>query len=153
MAQFQTIYIEEGNTVREVQPQIDYEEYRLRREAEEKRRRNAARRRKQVQARKRKLNSIFMVSTMVMAMLFFVGYVYMQSSITASANNIASLESEISTLKAENNAAESRLSTGGNLTQIRNTAVNDLGMVYANADQIVYYDMETSDYMTQYKDV
>lgn len=153
MAKFQTVYFEDGNTVRKLQPEIDYEEFKRRQKVEEERKRRANKRALAAKARKKRLYSIYMSASIICAVCFFVGYVYMQSQVTQSANNIAELESEISSLKADNNAAEARISTGGNLSTVRDLAINDLGMVYANTDQIVYYDMETSDYMNQYKEI
>ena len=39
------------------------------------------------------------------------------------------------------------------LEKIRDIAVNELGMVYANEDQVVLYDNEGSDYVKQYADI
>ena len=89
----------------------------------------------------------------VFCVVFFVGYIYLQTQVSERTDNIARLETQISTLKAENGALEARINTAANLSNVRNTALNELGMVYANADQIVYYDMETSDSMNQYNKV
>ena len=84
---------------------------------------------------------------------FFVGYIYLQTRVNERVDNIAKLETEISALKADNGAAEARINTSANLANVRNTALNELGMVYAGSDKIVYYDMETSDSMNQYKKI
>ena len=50
----------------------------------------------------------------------------------------------------QNSETQSRIDTSTNLGDVKAAAMNQLGMVYANADQIVYYNMENNDYMSQY---
>ena len=68
-------------------------------------------------------------------------------------NHVAELESELSKVNADNKAAESRIATTTNLSEIKDKAINDLGMVYATSNQIVYYSVDGSDYMSQYHDI
>ena len=153
MAKYQTIYIEEGNTVRKLQPEVEYEEIRRKRIQEDERRKRERRRAKQLRQRKKKLYSIYTTMAIVFCVCFFVGYIYLQTQVNERTDSIAELETQISALKADNGATEARINTAANLANVRNTALNELGMVYANADQIVYYDMETSDYMNQYNKI
>lgn len=83
----------------------------------------------------------------------FVGYINLTNSITTHMDNISALEQNISDLKASNSATESRIASATNLGDIKTAAINEMGMVYANADQIVYYDMDSSDYMNQYHNI
>ena len=68
-------------------------------------------------------------------------------------SNISSLESQVSDLKAENQATENRINSEANLQTVKDAALNRLGMVYANSGQIVYYDMDEDDYMSQYDNI
>ena len=153
MARVQTVYIEEGNAVRKLNPEVEYEEYLERRRQEEERRQRDIRRAKIHRQKRKKVASVYATMAIVFCVCFFVGYIYLQTQVTERTDNIAKLETQISTLKADNGAAEARINTAANLSNVRNTALNELGMVYANADQIVYYDMETSDYMNQYNKI
>lgn len=153
MARIQTVYIEEGNTLREVQTDYDYEEYKRRKQLEEERRQREARKAKRLRARRKKIMSINATFAILFCVVFFVGYIYLQTKVSERTDNIAELETQISALKADNGAAEARINTSANLANVRNTALNELGMVYAGADKIVYYDMETSDSMNQYNKV
>ena len=103
--------------------------------------------------RRNRIYTMYLVAAVGVLCALFVGYVNLQNNITTSMNNISSLESEISQLKADNSATASRINTATKLTDIKNVAINDLGMVYAGADQIVYYNMESTDYMSQYNDI
>ena len=62
-------------------------------------------------------------------------------------------QNELSKVNADNKAAESRISTTTNLSEIKDKAINELGMVYATNNQIVYYSVDGSDYMSQYQDI
>ncbi|MCR4610798.1 MAG: hypothetical protein K5644_02755 [Lachnospiraceae bacterium] len=153
MTDIKTIYIEEGNALREVQTEFDYEELQRKRRLEEEIRLREKRRAKIARARKKKLQSVYATMAIAFCVCFFVGYVYLHTSVNERTSNIAELETQISALKADNGAAEARINTSANLANVRNTALNELGMVYAGADKIVYYDMETSDSMNQYNNI
>ncbi|CBK74278.1 hypothetical protein CIY_14930 [Butyrivibrio fibrisolvens 16/4] len=85
--------------------------------------------------------------------IMLVGYVSLQTNVTTRMNRIADMENQLSTINADNNAAESRIATNTNLSEIKDKAINELGMVYATSSQIVYYSVDGSDYMSQYKDI
>ena len=153
MARVQTVYIEEGNALRKLNPEVEYEEYLEQRRLEEERRLREIRRAKIHRQKRKKVSSVYATMAIVLCVCFFVGYIYLQTQVTERTDNIAKLETQISTLKADNGAAKARINTAANLSNVRNTALNELGMVYANADQIVYYDMETNDYMNQYSKI
>ncbi|MBO5239247.1 MAG: hypothetical protein J6B50_10825 [Lachnospiraceae bacterium] len=77
----------------------------------------------------------------------------MQAKVTNQSDTISMLQSEIETLTDENNVYENRLNSNVNLEQIRETAINQLGMVYPTEGQVVYYNLTEADYVRQYQDV
>ena len=103
--------------------------------------------------RKNRLITGYMIVAVALTCFMLVGYVALQTNVTTRMANVASLENELSTLNADNNAAESRIATTTNLSDIKEKAINDLGMVYATSSQIVYYSVDGSDYMSQYHDI
>lgn len=103
--------------------------------------------------RKKRIYSMYVAMVAATVVGLFVGYINLTNSITTHMDNISALEQNISDLKASNSATESRIASQTNLGEIKAVAVNEMGMVYANADQIVYYDMESSDYMNQYHNI
>lgn len=160
MQEVKTYYYNEGNTVRKPEvflspvralPTRELRE-REKREAEAARAKVVERRRKAA-LRKNRILTVYMVMAVVSTCLLLVGYVSLQNAVTTRLNNIASLQSELSVLNADNKAAESRISTSTNLSDVKNQAINELGMVYATSNQIVYYSTEVSDYMSQYYDI
>lgn len=82
-----------------------------------------------------------------------VGYVYLQTSVSTKMKHVSTLKTELSNVKADNKATESRIATSINLGDIKEKAINDLGMVYATSNQIVYYSVDSTDFMSQYYDI
>ena len=63
------------------------------------------------------------------------------------------LENEVMDLKTDNDAAEKKIETSVDLESIRKKAMEELGMVYPTSEQIVYFQIDSSDYMNQYEDI
>lgn len=93
--------------------------------------------------------SVAVILTCITAAL----YIKLQSDITIHLNQIAALETEVSNLRLDNDACYTRLATAHKLEDIKKQAINDLGMVYPKEDQIVYYSIDRSDFMTQYSEI
>ncbi len=68
-----------------------------------------------------------------------------------SQRSIETLQSEISALKLENDAAYKRITASIDLKAVKKQA-KKLGMKYPTDQQIKYYTIENADYMTQYSD-
>lgn len=96
---------------------------------------------------------IVLVAATIMALGVCVSYLRVQASITANKNRIEKLESNLQTLKSDNNALEARISTYVDLKHIYEVATGELGMVYPSDDQILYYDKTESGYVRQYEDI
>ncbi|KEZ90258.1 MULTISPECIES: hypothetical protein [Clostridia] len=82
-----------------------------------------------------------------------VNYLHLQSSITASIHGVELLEAELEHLKTENNALEMNINTSVDLDHVYKVATEELGMVYANKDQILHYDKTESEYVRQNEDI
>ena len=147
-------YFEEGNTVRRMA--IPEEEWKKKKERERKeriRRRRAIEIHNAAVLHQNKVSTMALIAAVAVLSMFFVSYVRLQNDINTSMRNIANLEETITELKSQNQAAENRINSAANLEMVKDAAVNRLGMVYANADQIVYYTVEETDYMSQYADI
>ena len=82
-----------------------------------------------------------------------VNYLHLQSSITASIHGVELLEAKLEHLKTENNALEMNINTSVDLDHVYKVATEELGMVYANKDQILHYDKTESEYVRQNEDI
>lgn len=155
MAKKKSFTYVDGNTVRKLRPEPEREQERIRREQEERRIKNRRLVRHNLE-RHQKINRgylLFLTGAVGVTCFVCAAYIRLQSSITTRMAHISSLEKEITDLKTENDITEKRINTSIDLNEIKKRAMEELGMVYASKDQIAYYDMEDTDYMTQYEDV
>lgn len=146
-----------GSAVRELEPAPVRRERRDPREEEAERkrraRRNAARRNRQRTLYMSKGYVAFLTLCVAVGAFFAVSYVKLQADITYRMKHIASIESQISDLKADNDANYKRIMTSVDLNEIKSTAINELGMAYATEEQVVYYTVESSNFIDQYVDI
>lgn len=82
-----------------------------------------------------------------------MSYLKLQSSVTARLNHIESLEESIEKLKGDNDALLTRINTSVDLDYVYKVATEELGMVYANKDQVRLYNKTESEYVRQYEDI
>ena len=82
-----------------------------------------------------------------------VNYLQIQSTISARLAHIEQLEKSVEQMKAENDATETRINTSVDLDYIYKVATEELGMVYANRNQVLLYDKTESEYVRQYEDI
>ena len=116
----------------------------------ERRRRNAIARRHQEQMMMvTPQYVIFLSLALIITCITVMFYIKLQSDITTRLKTIASLESSLDLAKVNNDAVAKRLETAGDITKVKKEALK-MGMDYAGEDQIVYYSIDSSDYMTQY---
>ena len=113
-----------------------------------------ARRRARARAFQMNKGYVTFLSIVAVACLFIcVNYLKLQAQVTESRKQISSMESSYSDLKLSNDAAYSKAVSSVDLDKIRDIAINELGMVYANQDQIVTYEKQDKDYVRQYEEV
>ncbi len=145
----------DGNTVRKLETVPDYRREREERQQREIRRHNehTARRNRERAMRMNLGYVMFLAVAAFIVAMVSVTYIQLQADMTARMKRIAALESQVANLKADNDAAIKRISTSVNLDEIKDKAINQLGMVYAGKDQIVYYTVEDDDYMDQYDEI
>lgn len=146
-----------GNTVRIAEYRTSAQPYHEQgRPQQESRRRmvSYAVRRNQEKALQMNLPYVVMLTIAAMCVLSIcVNYLHVQSSISARIHNIELLEKELEQCKAENDALETRIKTDIDLEHIYKVATEELGMVYANKNQVLLYDKTESEYVRQYEDI
>ena len=91
---------------------------------------------------------------LTMAMVLMVGalawYITLQSQVKNTTKNIAALESQLNTLKQENDEAYSRANGKVDLEEVKRIAISEYGMTYATEGQIINYsDGGGNDYVRQ----
>lgn len=96
---------------------------------------------------------IFLAVAAVMALVVCVNYIELQSRITSRSKNITAMQEELAKLREENNTKYNAVMDSVNLDEIRDRAINELGMVYASPDRIVGYESPATDYVKKYEDI
>lgn len=96
---------------------------------------------------------IMLTIAAVCTLCLCVNYLHMQSSITARIHEIETLEARLENLKTENDALETNINTSVDLDHVYKVATEELGMVYANKNQILQYDKTESEYVRQNEDI
>ena len=97
--------------------------------------------------------TLFLAAASVLALWVCVGYLQLQADNTARMKNIAALEAQLSDRKEENDDEYNRVTSSVDLEKVRDIAINELGMVYAQEDQVILYDGQGSDYVRQYEEI
>lgn len=82
-----------------------------------------------------------------------VDYLRVQTEITDLSKAVSASEVQLATLKADNDAALSKINSSLDLEKVFETAVNELGMVFPNKNQVVTYESAISEYIRQYDSV
>jgi len=93
---------------------------------------------------------VFLAVMMVVAGAACMMYLEITSGIQDDLKQIAKLEAQLNSMKAENDDYENRINGAVDLEMVKKKAMNDLGMQYANDDQIVKYESDDTDYVRQY---
>lgn len=96
---------------------------------------------------------LFLLAAAVATLFVCVNFLQLQAESTARRKMVESLESQFSALKMENDAAYEDALSSVELEKVKDIAIHELGMVYADKGQIITYDSQDSDYVRQYHDV
>lgn len=146
-------YYVEGNAVREiVEPQpARRSREELERIRKQKNRRNAARRNRERTLIMNRGYVLFLTICVSLSAAAAVSIIRTQSSVSTHVRNISALESKVADLKLDNDAKYKQLTTSINLNEIKEKAITELGMKYPTEDQVVFYTVESDNYMDQYR--
>ena len=152
-----TTYYVNGSTVRQLEAQPVRKERidrtKIKEEQQKKRRRNAARRNRERALGMSRGYVAFLTLCVGVIAFAAVALIQTQSQVTQRMEHIAVLESQITDLKADNDARYNEIVTSVDLEYIKDVAMNQLGMQYATEEQIVYYSVENNNFMDQYSDI
>ena len=96
---------------------------------------------------------IFLTVACVLTLMLGAYYLQQQALATSSQKKIASLESELAELRKVNADDLNRIETSVNLEEIRDIAINELGMIYATEENVVLYKNTSQNYVSQYGNV
>lgn len=95
----------------------------------------------------------FLFASLCVAGVILYGYLGLQAANTAAANEIAAMESQLNTMKLDNDEEYSRIMSSVNMEEIKTRAIENLGMQYAQEGQVIEVQSVTDDYVRQYQDM
>lgn len=95
----------------------------------------------------------FLTAAAVISVLMCVNFLQLQAKGTKLQKEVTSLETQLNAAILENDSDYNRIMTGVDMEQVKDVAMNQLGMVYAKKSQIVTYEMEDNDYVRQYSEI
>ena len=114
---------------------------------------------------------MFLSIAAVAALVVCVWYLQVRAELTSRTEHITELQQELADAKEENTTRYNVVMDSVNLSQVyvtiqfllynlpvnleevRNRAINDLGMGYATSDQIIEYQNPVNDYVKQYESI
>ncbi len=96
---------------------------------------------------------MFLAVASFVALFACVQYLQLQSEITNRSKHITSLQQELADTKEANTTRYNAIMNSMNLEEIRDIAINDLGMVYADENQIITYQSPTNSSVIQYANI
>lgn len=96
---------------------------------------------------------VFLAIATSVALFVCVQYLQLQSEITRRSKNITVMQQELSDAKEENTTRYNAIVNSMNLEEIREKAMTELGMVYADAGQIIRYKNPSDHVVTQYANI
>lgn len=95
----------------------------------------------------------FLTVAAVAVLVVCVWYLQVRAELTSRSRNITALQQELAHEKEENTTRYNAIIDSVNLEDVREKAMNELGMVYANQEQIVAYQNPVNDYVKQYQGI
>ena len=133
----------DGNTVRKLNPDRD---------------RRVQENERQIRAREyaKTMNApyvAFLAIVSAVCLIMCVCYLNIQSDISETRTNIATLKGQISTVQSQNDALNYSINSYIDTDNIYKMATNKLGMKQATDDQISKYELSDGGYTVQYGDI
>lgn len=150
-----SMYYIDGSTVRKMEPAP------ARKSGNEDKRKSSPKKAQQKRVSDKAQNALafnknytfFVVAAVFIIVCACIAVLYMESRISLQQANINDLETQLEVIEEENAAYKLSLESMYTLDEIYDVATNELGMVYAEKGQIVYYESADEDYVKQYQDV
>ena len=94
---------------------------------------------------------VFLFASICLVGVVLYGYLTLQSANTAAAAEVAALQSQLNTMKLDNEEEDSRIMSSVNMEEIKVRAIEQLGMQYAQEGQVIEVPCATDDYVRQYQ--
>lgn len=95
----------------------------------------------------------FLVLAFSLSAVVLIGYIRLNADITSLNEEIARQEKILNNMRVDNTEAMTRIESSINLEEIKQIAIQELGMVYPKEGQIITYSGVAYDYVRKVSDV
>lgn len=144
----------DGNTVKRERPSANIQPKQNPKVNSEQRRRQLAE--EQRRAKGLTMNAphvAFLALVSIVCLVVCFSYLYVQSGITATRDNISQLKNDINTVQSQNNALNYSINSYVNVDHVYKVATKKLGMKQATDKQIFNYKASDRGYTLQYGEI
>ena len=98
--------------------------------------------------------SLFLLTLAIGATLYFcIEFLMLQHEVSKMEKDIVSMEQNLAAIRNENDAAYEQINTVYDLDYVYNIAVNELGMVYPNNNEVILFEKADESFVRQYADI
>lgn len=97
--------------------------------------------------------AVFLVAAAFCAVFLCVMYLRLQSEVVNHSENLTTLQEDLTNLTEANNTAYNAAEDSVNLEEIRDKAMNEMGMVYESQGNVIEYESPASGYVKQYDSI
>ena len=97
--------------------------------------------------------AVFLAAAAVCAVMLCMLYLKLQSDVMNRSENVTALQQELADLTEANDTAYNAAADSVNLKEIKDRAMDEMGMVYASEGTVIEYDSPTGSYVKQYSDI
>lgn len=96
---------------------------------------------------------MFLGLAAVIAVFMCVQFLQLKSEIQMRSEHITALQEDLADITERNATAYNAATDSVNIEEIQKKAVNEMGMVYPTAGQVIEYESPDRDYVRQYDDI
>ena len=98
--------------------------------------------------------TLFILTIAIAATLYFcIEYLMLQHEVSNMEKSIVSMENNLNTMRNENDAAYEQINMVYDLDYVYSIAVEELGMVYPNNNEVITFEGTDESYVRQYADI
>ena len=99
------------------------------------------------------LFAVFAIAMIAVLTVTCTKYIQLINTRSENSKKIAAMKEELQDKREANDVKKLSIDTSIDFNHIYDTAVKELGMIYADPDQIIKYHSGESEYVMQYKDI
>ncbi|HJD46346.1 MAG TPA: hypothetical protein H9909_05835 [Candidatus Mediterraneibacter norfolkensis] len=97
--------------------------------------------------------AVFLVAAAICAVFLCVMYLRLQADVVNRSENITALQEQLADLTEANDTAYNAAADSLNLEEVKDKAMNEMGMVYESQGTVIEYDSPSGSYVKQYDNI